>query len=59
MIRNGERIELDQYAQCNETDCVCKSSEKNAAPGASTLGVAIRLHAGYYHDRYKDLAKVG
>ncbi|KAK1365803.1 zinc finger MYND domain-containing protein 15 [Heracleum sosnowskyi] len=55
--RNGERIDLDQYAQCNETDCVCKCSEKNSSSGASTLGVAIRLHAGYYHDRYKDLAK--
>lgn len=59
MNRNGERIELYQYAQCNETDCICKSSEKNFSSGPSTLGVEIRLHAGYYHDRYKDLAKVG
>lgn len=55
--RNDERIELDQYAQCNETDCVCKSSEENSSSGPSTSGVTIRLHAGYYHDCYKDLAK--
>ncbi|KAL8121179.1 hypothetical protein AgCh_018075 [Apium graveolens] len=55
--RNGERIELYKYAHCNEIDCVCKSSEKNFSSGPSSVGVEIRLHAGYYHDRYKDLAK--
>lgn len=55
--RDGERIDLYWYAQCNETDCVCKSSDKDFSSGASTLGLTVRLHSGYYHDRYRDLAK--
>ncbi|XP_063936789.1 uncharacterized protein LOC108196101 isoform X2 [Daucus carota subsp. sativus] len=55
--RDGERIDLHQYAQCNETDCICKSSHRESSSAASTLGVAVRLHSGYYHDRYRDLAK--
>lgn len=58
--RDAERIDLYHFAQCTETDCICKSSDEDFSSCASTgksLGVTLRLHAGYYHDRYKDLAK--
>ncbi|KAL3654143.1 hypothetical protein CASFOL_003824 [Castilleja foliolosa] len=49
--RNGERIYLNTYAQCNETNCQCKDPVENLCP------ITLQLHAGYYHDRYKELLK--
>lgn len=61
MTRDAERIDLYHYARCTETDCSCQSSDEDLRSCVSTgksLGVRIRLHAGYYHDRYRDLAEV-
>ncbi|KAM7484287.1 hypothetical protein LguiA_000296 [Lonicera macranthoides] len=58
--RDGEIIELDGYAPCDETNCLCKSSEENLRLCASTgkpSAVTLMLHAGYYHDRYRDVTK--
>ncbi|XP_057507945.1 uncharacterized protein LOC130790896 isoform X1 [Actinidia eriantha] len=57
--RDSERIELYSYARCVETDCICKSSIENLSLNASGKSsvVRLRLHSGYYHDRYRDIAK--
>ncbi|KAL6571750.1 hypothetical protein OROHE_002619 [Orobanche hederae] len=47
-LRNGERIDLSTYAQCNEMDCHCKSSVENAketiTPSHSRT-ITLKLHA--------------
>lgn len=61
MIRNGERIELCDYAHCTETNCKCKCSSESFGPTSlqsESLAIALKLHNGYYHDFYKDLMKV-
>ncbi|KAL5759693.1 hypothetical protein ACOSQ2_018531 [Xanthoceras sorbifolium] len=58
--RDGEKINLCGYAHCNETDCICKSSSENFDWSLGTVGssaVTLQLHKGFYHDRYKDIAK--
>ncbi|KAK6160132.1 hypothetical protein DH2020_003513 [Rehmannia glutinosa] len=58
--RDGERIDLNIYAQCNEMDCRCKYSVANHSEGITTRhsrAITLRLHAGCYHDRYRDLLK--
>ncbi|XP_059655977.1 uncharacterized protein LOC132302979 isoform X2 [Cornus florida] len=58
--RDGERINLHSYAHCIETDCICKSSTENFSSRTSTSkssAVVLRLHTGYYHDRFRDIAK--
>ncbi|KAK6160119.1 hypothetical protein DH2020_003500 [Rehmannia glutinosa] len=59
-LRDGERIDLNIYAQCNEMDCRCKYSVANHSEGITTRhsrAITLRLHAGCYHDRYRDLLK--
>ncbi|THG12536.1 hypothetical protein TEA_000015 [Camellia sinensis var. sinensis] len=57
--RDGEKIDLYNYAHCIETDCICKSSSENLSLHVSgkSSEVRLRLHSGYYHDRYRDIAK--
>ncbi|XP_060214409.1 uncharacterized protein LOC132641428 isoform X4 [Lycium barbarum] len=58
--RNGERIELRDYAHCTETYCKCKCSMESFGPMSLQSGssaITLKLHAGYYHDSYKDLMK--
>ncbi|KAL3337082.1 hypothetical protein AABB24_029641 [Solanum stoloniferum] len=58
--RNGERIELRDYAHCTETNCKCKCSAESFGPTSLQSGysaVTLKLHNGYYHDCYKDLMK--
>ncbi|KAJ8569861.1 hypothetical protein K7X08_006438 [Anisodus acutangulus] len=58
--RNGERIELRDYAHCTETNCKCKFSTESFGPTSLQSGssaINLKLHAGYYHDCYKDLMK--
>lgn len=58
--RDGERIDLSSYAHCIDEDCICKSSSENVGRGLSndsTSTVRVHLHKGFYHERYKDIAK--
>ncbi len=57
--RDGERIDLGNYAHCLETDCICKSaSETWDVQTSRTSKVTLQLRRGFYHDRYNDIAKV-
>lgn len=59
--RDGERINLCNYAHCLEADCICKSSSENLSwdvPTRRTAKVTLQLRRGFYHDRYRDIAKV-
>lgn len=61
MLRNGERIELRDYAHCIEPNCKCKCSAESFGPTSLQSGssaITLKLHNGYYHDCYKDLMKV-
>ncbi|KAL8534007.1 hypothetical protein ACS0TY_010137 [Phlomoides rotata] len=51
-LRDGEKIELYTYAQCNEMDCGCKSTVED-----HSCAITLQLHAGYYHDCYRELLK--
>nr|GFA20023.1 zinc finger MYND domain-containing protein 15 isoform X1 [Tanacetum cinerariifolium] len=58
--RDGETVGLCNYAHCMEVNCSCKSgkgdfSSIKTANNSSTI--TIRLHSGYYHDRYEELTK--
>ncbi|XP_062159992.1 uncharacterized protein LOC133867285 isoform X1 [Alnus glutinosa] len=58
--RDGERINLCNYAHCLETDCICKSLSENLSWDVQTRRtskVTLQLRRGFYHDRYKDIAK--
>ncbi|XP_016457860.2 uncharacterized protein LOC107781639 isoform X1 [Nicotiana tabacum] len=58
--RNGERIELRDYAHCTETNCQCNCSTESFGPTSLSSGssaIKLKLHAGYYHDCYKNLIK--
>lgn len=59
--RDGEKIDLYTYAQCDETGCRCKLSAENHRDRKTTCHpypITLQLHAGYYHDCYKGLLKV-
>lgn len=59
--RDGERINLCNYAHCLETDCICKSLSENLSwdvQTSRTSKVTLQLRRGFYHDRYRDIAKV-
>ncbi|GMY26143.1 zinc finger MYND domain-containing protein 15 isoform X2 [Fagus crenata] len=56
--RDGERIDLGNYAHCLETDCICKSAAETWDVETSrTSKVTLQLRRGFYHDRYNDIAK--
>ncbi|CAK9137842.1 unnamed protein product [Ilex paraguariensis] len=59
--RDGDTMDLHSYAHCFEADCICKSSDKNVRSSlliGKYSAVTLRLRTGYYHDRYKEIAKV-
>lgn len=61
MNRDGERVDLYTYAHCIETDCMCKSSSGNTCwdvCSGRTSAVTLRLHKGFYHERFQDIVKV-
>ncbi|XP_074274500.1 uncharacterized protein LOC141598676 isoform X2 [Silene latifolia] len=52
--RDGERINLDTFACCDDGDCKCKMpNETRSSP------VTLQLLKGFYHDRFKDIVKDG
>lgn len=58
--RDGERIELCNYAHCLDRDCICKSSSERVSWGVhtnETSAVTLQLRRGFYHERYTDIAK--
>ncbi|KAB1207824.1 Zinc finger MYND domain-containing protein 15 [Morella rubra] len=58
--RDGERINLCNYSHCFETDCICKSASETISWGVQTSRtskVTLQLRKGFYHDRYRDIAK--
>ncbi|TXG56379.1 hypothetical protein EZV62_017692 [Acer yangbiense] len=58
--RDGEKINLCSYAHCTDADCICKSSSDNFDRSLGTVrssAVTLQLHKGFYHDRYRDIAK--
>lgn len=61
MSRDGERIDLGNYAHCLETDCICKSASENLSwdvQTSRTSKVTLQLRRGLYHDCYHEIAKV-
>ncbi|KAI5649852.1 hypothetical protein M9H77_35857 [Catharanthus roseus] len=59
-VRDGERIDLSSYPQCIETDCECKLSVNCVSQRVMqdrSSKVTLQLHAGYYHELYRDLFK--
>lgn len=61
MNRDGEKIDLCNYAHCSDSDCICKSSSEKFSWSACTVrssSVTLQLHRGFYHERYRDIAKV-
>ncbi|XP_038702997.1 zinc finger MYND domain-containing protein 15 isoform X2 [Tripterygium wilfordii] len=54
--RDGEKINILSYAPCVEADCICKPLNENVDTGKSSA-VLLQLHRGFYHDRFKDIAK--
>ncbi|KAJ4711195.1 zinc finger MYND domain-containing protein 15-like [Melia azedarach] len=58
--RDGEKIDLCNYAHCSDSDCICKSSSEKFSWSACTVrssSVTLQLHRGFYHERYRDIAK--
>ncbi|CAA0833685.1 zinc ion binding [Striga hermonthica] len=60
-IRDGERIDLNSYIQCNEMDCGCKHpveyQKERIITSCCSYAVKLQLHAGCYHDCYGELLK--
>ncbi|XP_010552626.1 PREDICTED: zinc finger MYND domain-containing protein 15 [Tarenaya hassleriana] len=57
LYRDGEKISLCSFAPCVEENCCCKYSGEMLKNNEESEPVSLRLHRGFYHDRYKDLAK--
>ncbi|GAA0156224.1 hypothetical protein LIER_13764 [Lithospermum erythrorhizon] len=58
--RDGEVIDLHNYAKCIDTVCPCKLTSRGVFPKASpgeAPRIRLRLHSGYYHDLYWDISK--
>lgn len=56
--RDGEKIDLYTYAQCNDMGCGCQYSADGYHEKTKTRhfsAVTLRLHAGCYHNRYEEL----
>ncbi|CAN1311158.1 Zinc finger MYND domain-containing protein 15 [Linum perenne] len=47
----GEKIDMDCYANCQDTHCTCRSSMRNSS------ALSLRLRSGLYHDRYREIAE--
>lgn len=61
MNRDGERIDLCDYAHCLETDYSCKSSSASMSMDVQTSWtskVTLQLRSGFYHDRFREIAEV-
>ncbi|ONK71813.1 uncharacterized protein A4U43_C04F12660 [Asparagus officinalis] len=59
-FRDGEMISLCNYMHCSEEDCCCKVSSTvsaSEAPNCSSSFLTVKLHKGFYHDRYEDIVK--
>ncbi|KAL7091578.1 hypothetical protein ACP275_12G114000 [Erythranthe tilingii] len=59
-LRDGEKTDLYTYAQCNEPDCECKStfeSHIERKTNCRSSAITVQLHAGFYHDCYRELIK--
>lgn len=54
--RDGERINLNSFAHCTDINCKCKSLNENVNNGTNSR-VTLQLRRGFYHDRYRDIAK--
>ncbi|XVE91908.1 hypothetical protein REPUB_Repub01dG0051800 [Reevesia pubescens] len=55
--RNGDKIELYNYAHCIEKDCNCKYKNENSSCTGTFSRVTLQLHRGYYHDCFRDISK--
>ncbi|CAI0379604.1 unnamed protein product [Linum tenue] len=58
--RDGEKIDIDDYAHCQGADCMCRSSSLNKGSAVSSCmssAVTLRLRKGFYHDRYRDITE--
>ncbi|KAK9675737.1 hypothetical protein RND81_11G027000 [Saponaria officinalis] len=50
--RDGERVNLDTFAYCDDKDCKCKMPNEG-----TSSAVTLRLLKGFYHDRFRDTVK--
>lgn len=58
--RDGEKINVCNFAHCMGPDCICKSSTVNVShsEGIGLMSkVTLQLHSGFYHDCYRDIQK--
>ncbi|KAK8943712.1 hypothetical protein KSP40_PGU012648 [Platanthera guangdongensis] len=53
-FRDGETIKLNKYAQCSDGSCSCKSSSPNLNRSSSHTNstLTLKLHKGFYHEKY-------
>ncbi|XP_057794384.1 uncharacterized protein LOC131010740 [Salvia miltiorrhiza] len=57
-VRDGEKIDLYTYSQCNNMDCGCRSSAVSYRERIDTChssAITLRLHAGFYHHCCREL----
>ncbi|KAH6770724.1 zinc ion binding protein [Perilla frutescens var. hirtella] len=57
-VRDGEKIDLCTYAQCNDMGCGCQYSADGYQERIKTChssAITLRLHAGCYHNQYEEL----
>ncbi|CAI0627570.1 unnamed protein product [Linum tenue] len=58
--KDGEKIDIVDYAHCQGADCMCRSSSLNKGSAVSSCmssAVTLRLRKGFYHDRYRDITE--
>ncbi|KAG6537749.1 hypothetical protein ZIOFF_002845 [Zingiber officinale] len=59
-FRDGETVSLCKYLPCAEESCICKSLYPDSVAEGSNhrnATIRIRLHKGFYHDRYRTIIK--
>ncbi|XP_073059323.1 uncharacterized protein [Primulina eburnea] len=58
--RDGEKVDLYSYAECDLIDCQCKCPIEKDSKGLTShnsQAITLQLHAGCYHDHFEELVK--
>ncbi|KAJ6849910.1 zinc finger MYND domain-containing protein 15 [Iris pallida] len=59
-FRDGETVRLCNYVCCSDTSCSCRASCTDSdavTPNSRSSTVLLKLHKGFYHDRYREIIK--
>lgn len=52
-LRDGEKLELERYAQCFDGSCSCKSSSPERKSSHTNSTLTLKFHKGFYHEKYR------